>query len=232
MKNDVYEYLFVELTPLFGRPQELESGNGARCISPKKGKLTIYHSGIAAGNYVEIAFNIKSIAVRFGLNSQSASSMIRELMMLTGREVIINKQHEWPRVGFATIDQANKVLESIKIRLGINWTNRNVPSGETQPKRNEVSSSAYSRDDSVKSWVLNQSNGCCESCDLSAPFEREDGTPFLEIHHVKHLANGGSDKITNTIALCPNCHRRFHFSIDRTSFTERLYGKVPRLVKE
>jgi 5-methylcytosine-specific restriction protein A len=32
----------------------------------------------------------------------------------------------------------------------------------------------------------------------------------LECHHVVWLAEGGDDHIENTVALCPNCHRRMH----------------------
>ena len=37
-----------------------------------------------------------------------------------------------------------------------------------------------------------------------------DGSPFLEVHHVDYMANGGSDTIDNVVALCPNCHRKMH----------------------
>ena len=32
----------------------------------------------------------------------------------------------------------------------------------------------------------------------------------LDIHHIKHIAKGGSDRISNIIALCPTCHRKVH----------------------
>ena len=34
--------------------------------------------------------------------------------------------------------------------------------------------------------------------------------PFLETHHVIWLADGGDDSIENTVALCPNCHKKMH----------------------
>ena len=37
-----------------------------------------------------------------------------------------------------------------------------------------------------------------------------NGEPYLEAHHVKWLGDGGSDSIDNTVALCPNCHRKMH----------------------
>ncbi|HHQ4496099.1 TPA: HNH endonuclease, partial [Aeromonas hydrophila] len=55
-------------------------------------------------------------------------------------------------------------------------------------------------------------NGKCEHCKKDAPFIRiKDGTPYLEVHHKEKLADGGEDTLENTIALCPNCHRKFHF---------------------
>ena len=34
--------------------------------------------------------------------------------------------------------------------------------------------------------------------------------PWLEIHHIKELADGGETTYENMIVLCPNCHTRVH----------------------
>ena len=39
---------------------------------------------------------------------------------------------------------------------------------------------------------------------------KKTGEPFLETHHIEWLAKGGMDSLNNTVALCPNCHRRIH----------------------
>ncbi|MFH0957363.1 MAG: HNH endonuclease signature motif containing protein [Pseudomonadota bacterium] len=80
----------------------------------------------------------------------------------------------------------------------------------------------------VKAWVLNNSNGVCEGCKSPAPFEAIDGFPYLEVHHIRPLAEGGSDTIFNTAALCPNCHRRCHVSSDRQEFSDSWCGKIIR----
>ncbi len=59
-----------------------------------------------------------------------------------------------------------------------------------------------------------------------------DELPLFEAHHIKHLAQKGSDRITNAVALCPNCDQRCHRSSDRDAFTEGLYAKVGRLARE
>ena len=105
------------------------------------------------------------------------------------------------------------------------------PKGILKPKRASTSRITYIRDPEVRAWVRQNAKGICEGCDQSAPFEK-DGSPFLEVHHVKHLAQKGSDRTSNAIALCPNCHRRCHHSGDKDAFTLFLYTKVKRLERE
>ena len=71
---------------------------------------------------------------------------------------------------------------------------------------------SFNRNPDVVAEVLDRANGHCESCRLPAPFARvTDGTPYLEVHHIVFLANGGEDTVSNAEALCPNCHRKKHF---------------------
>ena len=106
------------------------------------------------------------------------------------------------------------------------------PLGVETPERIETNGSAFLRDMTVRSWIQQNAAGVCEGCRKQAPFVAENGIPFLEVHHVRSLADGGSDKITNAVALCPNCHRRAHLSRDRTEFKALLYKSVGRLVLE
>jgi predicted HNH restriction endonuclease len=106
------------------------------------------------------------------------------------------------------------------------------PDGVKKPTTVTTTITSYSRDDRVKAWVLNRANGICEACDAPAPFLQNDGSPFLEVHHVRHLADGGSDTASNTIALCPNCHRQLHHSKDKHEYLDSLFLKIPHLKKE
>ena len=38
----------------------------------------------------------------------------------------------------------------------------------------------------------------------------KDGSPYLETHHIVWLSNGGEVTPDNTVALCPNSHRKMH----------------------
>lgn len=105
------------------------------------------------------------------------------------------------------------------------------PKGIKKPKRASSSHTVYVRDPEVRAWVRNEAEGHCEGCGEPAPFQKLD-LPYLEVHHVKPLAEKGSDQITNAVALCPNCHRRCHHSSDRKEFTASLYKRVARLIPE
>jgi 5-methylcytosine-specific restriction endonuclease McrA len=75
-----------------------------------------------------------------------------------------------------------------------------------------VQSKAFLRNPDVVAEVLLRANGVCEQCGSNAPFLRaKDGTPYLEVHHRKPLADHGEDSVDNAIALCPNCHRKSHY---------------------
>lgn len=106
------------------------------------------------------------------------------------------------------------------------------PTGNVTPKTVQTKISTYQRDAKVKAWVLKEADGICEMCGHTAPFCGTDGIPYLEVHHIKQLADGGSDTIMNAAALCPNCHREMHYGINNDSLISRLYQQVSRLVRE
>lgn len=107
-----------------------------------------------------------------------------------------------------------------------------LPSGQAAPARQERSAEQFVRDAVVVAYVLRQARGNCECCMKPAPFTKPNGLPYLEVHHVKRLASGGSDKISNAIAVCPNCHRELHLGANSDDIAYSLYTKVGRLVRE
>lgn len=107
-----------------------------------------------------------------------------------------------------------------------------IPKGASSPQTVTVTTTTYIRDPAVKAWVLQAAKGHCEGCGDPAPFIGMDGMPYLEVHHVMPLSSHGSDKTTNAVALCPNCHRRCHYSKDRDEFKLMLYQRIPRLIVE
>ena len=121
-----------------------------------------------------------------------------------------------------------KVLEKrVKtILLGEVPTN---PPGIEKPRKLAGSTMRYERDPSVVAAVLKLANGKCEACGGSAPFSKADGQGYLEVHHVRTLAKGGPDFVSNAAGVCPNCHRALHFADDAAARADLLRKRVPRL---
>jgi 5-methylcytosine-specific restriction protein A len=108
-----------------------------------------------------------------------------------------------------------------------------VPMGQPVPAKTVYSSEGYKRDATIVAYVKTQANGVCECCREPSPFVRDaDGEPYLEVHHVKQLADGGSDTVSNAVGLCPTCHRELHHGREAETLKERLYVNVHRLEVE
>jgi len=81
---------------------------------------------------------------------------------------------------------------------------------QSKPGSRVATTTTYQRDPNVVNYTLKRANGVCELCEQPAPFIKRNGEPYLEVHHVEQLSNGGNDTIENAVALCPNCHRKMH----------------------
>ncbi|NLY45369.1 MAG: hypothetical protein GX053_05205 [Tissierella sp.] len=78
------------------------------------------------------------------------------------------------------------------------------------PQQRRSSTTNYTRSEYIKEYSKHRANGVCELCNKPAPFINSNGEPYLEVHHIKWLSEGGEDSIDNTAAICPNCHRKMH----------------------
>lgn len=103
---------------------------------------------------------------------------------------------------------------------------KRLPKGVERPVSASRVVRDFARSLKVAAWAHARAAGRCESCDLPAPFSTADGEPFLEVHHLHRLADGGPDVPANVVAVCPNCHRRLHYGSDATERTERLRARL------
>ena len=61
-----------------------------------------------------------------------------------------------------------------------------------EPERRPATINPYVRSPYVAAYVKRTAKGFCDFCQHPAPFNKNDGVPYLECHHVKTLAEGGS----------------------------------------
>ena len=89
---------------------------------------------------------------------------------------------------------------------------RRLQSAPRKPVRTVQIVIGYARNADVVAEVLSRAAGKCNGCSRPAPFNRRsDGSPYLEVHHVRQLSEEGEDTVENAVALCPNCHRNRHY---------------------
>ncbi|MFW2567865.1 HNH endonuclease [Aliarcobacter butzleri] len=98
-------------------------------------------------------------------------------------------------------------------------------SQKESPEYTYSKTTIYQRSPYIVEYVLRRANGICELCEQKAPFCKPNGEAYLEVHHIIQLAKGGPDTISNTVALCPNCHRKMH-SLNKKIDIKKLESKA------
>lgn len=85
------------------------------------------------------------------------------------------------------------------------------------------------RSTAIRLYALKRAKEVCEGCGADAPFRRQDGSAYLEVHHVTRVADNGPDHPAKVIALCPNCHRRAHYADDGEEYNRQLVSTLNRI---
>lgn len=115
----------------------------------------------------------------------------------------IIEQESIESVRHAQIRRINKLNQEELFSIVSNISNPN-------PTVRTTTVQTYSRSYAISRLRKILANGTCELCNEPAPFNDRNGEPYLESHHIVWLSNGGSDTLENTVALCPNCHKKIH----------------------
>jgi len=168
------------------------------------------------------------------------------------REAIIKRsqQHTFTQDDFDAIAKALKNLEGKSNHAAWAYVRSLMPSKERHLRLAGVGTAAYSDaiddlgtdspdyvlyagkryalDPKVRQAVKQRAAGKCEYCG-EVGFECDDGTPYLECHHILALANDGADRMTNVIAICPGDHREAHFGKDRVKIEAEMIAKLKSL---
>jgi 5-methylcytosine-specific restriction protein A len=87
---------------------------------------------------------------------------------------------------------------------------RRIRSTTKTAAQQKVVSNRFVRNGYVAEIAKRNAQGKCQLCGQPAPFNDRSNNPYLETHHIQWLSKGGEDTTENTVALCPNCHRKMH----------------------
>lgn len=190
--------------------------------------------------YRELAKRYSRTAKAFEYRAQNISRVLQ----LQGREWLpglVPAKNVGSKVaaqieGLLAVEEGLEPIEEAAFELRVQKErqkrHKSPPPGTKSPRSKTSTSVSFVRDAAVKAWVLQQAKGRCEACESQAPFLTVDELPFLELHHVRALVDGGSDTVTNAVAVCPNCHRALHHAADREERTRVLLIRIVRLRPE
>jgi HNH endonuclease len=114
-----------------------------------------------------------------------------------------------------SVDPA-KIFSKAKLRSG------------PPPKRTRTIND-FVRDPYVVAAAFMRSRDKCEMPQCGSQlFNRQDGRPYLEVHHIVPLSEGGDDTLENAAALCPSCHRELHHGKLRLQKRAILKSEISR----
>jgi len=92
-----------------------------------------------------------------------------------------------------------------------------------RPRKRTLAAFDYDRDPLVIAIALKRAGHRCEINACAHPiFDAVGGLPYMEVHHIIPLSEGGPDTIENVACLCPAHHREVHFGAGGLALTEQL----------
>jgi 5-methylcytosine-specific restriction protein A len=130
-----------------------------------------------------------------------------------------------PTISIFDIKNVQRIRQRALRKYSIDQLRKRASAASAKPPRRLAEVDQIIRNEDVAAYAKKAASGKCDLCQGGAPFRGKNNEPFLECHHVKHLAKGGPDTIENAVALCPNCHRRMHvldLSRDRNRLGVRI----------
>lgn len=154
-------------------------------------------------NFIHLAKNDTMLANSKNAHSLGVLLYFQELGLLPNLEVAYDEK--------SIEAEENKAVK--RLPQDINKLEKLAKLAKGKPEQYVLKKKIYyARNQALVQYVKRKANGICQDCLQPAPFrDKKTGEPFLEVHHIIPLAEGGDDTLENTIALCPNCHRKRHF---------------------
>lgn len=124
-------------------------------------------------------------------------------------------------------DQRSADFENLDLAELINrWSQKAAKTGKGsggKPKTVRATTTCFQRDPLVVAIALKRAQGKCEVPTCAHPlFTADDGDPFLEVHHIEPLGDGGADTPENVAAICPSHHREAHHGKNAGGLSQSL----------
>ena len=107
---------------------------------------------------------------------------------------------------------------------GFRWKKDTVEDPAPIPRRkSRVIERGYVRDHKIVDLAKKRAEYLCEvrGC-VSELFNTSSGHPYLEVHHLIMMSEGGADTMENVACVCANHHRELHYGLEKQGLKRRL----------
>lgn len=87
---------------------------------------------------------------------------------------------------------------------------------EKEPNKREYVRETFARD---RGWVKEAKEKFGSYClhpNCKNTFKKQDGLPYIEVHHIIPLFEGGEDAVWNLVVVCAHHHKMAHFADSNT----------------
>ena len=177
----------------------------------KRAEAFDHHVALAAADGLPVRTIICDGDIRVHLDAEARASKVRARVLDSAPWAVRSYKQSSGR--FVLLRGA------LPHRLADQFHSVDAPGAPTETRN--VAGIVFVRDPSVRRHALVRAAGRCEWCG-SLGFTTDDGSVFLETHHVVPLNEEGPDTVSNVVAVCANHHREAHFGLGRTTMRQRL----------
>jgi hypothetical protein len=116
-----------------------------------------------------------------------------------------------------------KAVEEAKADLDVLEARIRASRRPSKPQSGTTTTTVFNRDPNIIAYAKVRAGCRCEVPGCEVPlFLKSDGEPYVEVHHIHMLADGGEDTTDNVACLCPTHHREIHFGIRRSELEAAL----------
>jgi hypothetical protein len=124
-------------------------------------------------------------------------------------------------------EETDEAIERLARMVNLGQVLERARNSVGSPDRRETQSMVFERNPWVRDFARLRSDGHCEmpGCDYVG-FEKPDGTPYIEVHHIQSMADTGDDVIENVAAICPDHHAQAHYGKDHEEIQLQLLGAI------
>jgi len=119
--------------------------------------------------------------------------------------------------------------EAILDRVDDTYLDDAIKKAPLAPTKISKVTNGYKRSRIIVQKAKRRSKYVCDFPKCGWPgFKKEGGGKFIEVHHIIPLAEKGFDTMDNVAALCPECHRKQHYSSSKLTLRSTLLSEIRR----